>query len=229
MSRPLAAIVDYGIGNLFSVRRACEVVGLRAVIAAEPSLVRLADAVILPGVGAFHQAAAALRDRGLDRAVREAAAWGKPLMGICLGMQLLMSRSFEFGCHEGLGLIPGEVVRLQEGGPGERRVKVPHVGWNSISEPPGAVPLSRWFGSPLEGLTNGTTMYFVHSYRVEPRDRDVVLAVTTYGPETFVSCLWQGRVFACQFHPERSGPAGLSVYRRWAATWVRDGSLEKSA
>ncbi len=228
MSRPLAAIIDYGMGNLFSVRRACEVVGLRAVITDEPSAVGRADAVILPGVGAFHQAMAALRERRLDRAIRDVEAQGKPLMGICLGMQLLMSRSFEFGRHEGLDVIPGEVVRLDEGGPCGR-VKVPHVGWNSIHEPPGAATFSCWSGSPLEGLNAGVPMYFVHSYRVVPRDHDVVLAVTTYGPETFCSCLHRGRVFACQFHPERSGPAGLSVYRQWAATWVREESLETLA
>lgn len=213
------AIVDYRMGNLFSVRRACETVGLRAVVTSAPEDLDRADAVILPGVGAFYEAMRSLGELGLAQALREAAVASKPIMGICLGMQLLMSRSHEFGRHDGLNLIPGEVVRMTGGQAGRRRLKAPHMGWNSIYPSVAADSVGRgWRDTPLAGLSDGTAMYFVHSYHVQPLEPEVVLAVTRYGETTFCSSLCFGSIFACQFHPERSGPAGLSVYRQWAAT-----------
>jgi glutamine amidotransferase len=213
------AIVDYGMGNLFSVKQACEHVGLNAAVTSSADEVRAADAVILPGVGAYGDAMETLQRFGLADALREAAAV-KPLVGICLGMQLLMEESFEFGRHEGLGIIPGQVVRLEElRGPGGV-LKVPHVCWERL-ERVARVGRDAWAGTLLEGLKDGEYMYFVHSYYVVPRDENVVLATTTYGHIRFCSALTRGHVFACQGHPERSGAPGLKVYANLAALLKR--------
>jgi glutamine amidotransferase len=209
---PQVAIVDFGLGNLFSVQRACEQAGLSAAITADKRDILGAKAVILPGVGAFGDAMAALRRLDLPAVLAEVAAMGKPLMGICLGMQLLMSESQEFGRHRGLGLVEGEVVRLQNADLGPRRLKVPQVGWNRLR------PAAPWQDTPLKGLSPGEFMYFVHSFYVRPAEQTVVLAATTYGPVEFCSSLKRGSIFACQFHPERSGPAGLLVYRGLASS-----------
>ena len=205
------AIVDYGLGNLFSVQRACETVGADATVTSSPADVRSADAVILPGVGAFGDAMAALRAHRLDAAIVRTVEDGKPLMGVCLGMQLLMTESAEFGRHAGLDLIPGDVVRLSDAPVDGRRVKIPQVGWNRLRA------TQPWDGSPLAGQPDALFMYFVHSFYVRPADADCVVSVTRYGQTEFCSSLRRGRVFACQFHPERSGPAGLDVYRRFIA------------
>lgn len=216
MSQPergTVAIVDYGLGNLFSVQRACERAGLRAAVTASSSELFEAEAVILPGVGAFGDAMAALRRQGLDEALRRVAASSTPVFGICLGMQLLMSESEEFGRHEGLGIIDGTVTRLDPGA-GAGAVKVPDVGWNRI-EPSG--PAASWAVTLLEGVPAGAHMYFVHSFVVAPADPGVAVATTTYGGNRFCSSLARGNVFACQFHPERSGPEGLRLYHNLAA------------
>ncbi len=206
------AIVDYGLGNLFSVQRACEAVGAAVAVTSSPSDVQSADAVILPGVGAFGDAMDALRARKLDDAIARVVDNGTPLMGVCLGMQLLMTESFEFGHHRGLGLIPGDVVRLSDEPLNGRRTKVPQVGWNSAH-----VAAQPWDGSPLAGQPDGLFLYFVHSFYVRPADAGSMLSVTRYGQTEFCSSLRRGRIFACQFHPERSGPAGLEIYRRFIA------------
>jgi glutamine amidotransferase len=208
------AIVDYGMGNLFSVKHACESVGLTAVMTSSPEVLCSASAVILPGVGAFGDAMQALRRLQLTGPLREVAASGRPLLGICLGMQLLMTESSEFGRHRGLGLIEGDVVRLgAESDNGARRVKVPQVGWNRITP----APTAGWEGSLLEGVPDGAYMYFVHSFYVRPAEAGVALSRTRYGPTEFCSSVSLGSLFACQFHPERSGPQGLQVYRSLAA------------
>ncbi len=205
---PEVAIVDYGMGNLFSVNRACAQVGLDSIITDSAREIAAADAVILPGVGAFGDAMTALRQRGLVDVLREAAAREKPLLGICLGMQLLMSVSEEFGRHEGLGIIEGEVIRLTV----DSGFKVPHVGWNQLRQSPGAL----WQHSLLNGLADGEFMYFVHSFCVKPKLPQLALATTHYGTFEFCSSLAHGQVFACQFHPERSGRQGLQIYRNFA-------------
>lgn len=217
------AIVDYELGNLFSVKHACEHAGLRAIITTSRQEILAADAVILPGVGAYGDAMAVLAKLDLVAALRDFAASGKPLVGICLGMQLLMTESFEFGRHRGLGIIEGEVIRLEGHVEESHRKKVPHVGWNSIHAP-AASPDSKyatapepWAESPLEGLADGTFMYFVHSYYPKPAASTVVLSLTKYGNTCFCSSLRSGNVFAFQFHPERSGPDGLRIYRNLAA------------
>lgn len=206
------AIVDFGMGNLFSVQQACEVAGLRGLITADAERILSSDAVILPGVGAFGDAMQALRRLDLIAPLREVAESGKPLVGICLGMQLMMEESEEFGRHEGLGLFEGRVVRLQGRDRDARALKVPQVGWNRVLKP-GHV---GWEGSYLEGIADGECLYFVHSFCVRPADPFVVLSVTRYGTDEFCSSLRRGRVFACQFHPERSGPSGLRLYQNLA-------------
>jgi glutamine amidotransferase len=206
---PRIAIVDFGMGNLFSVSQACRTVGLEPIITDSPAIVEGADGVILPGVGAFGDAMAVLRVRGVADALRRVAASGTPLFGICLGMQLLMNESEEFGRHEGLGLIRGTVRRFPSHD-GEARVKVPQMGWNRIA------PVGGWGGTALEGIAPGSYAYFVHSYYVQPEERGVVLAETTYGGLTYCSALRAGNIHAFQFHPEKSGEDGISMYRNLA-------------
>jgi len=212
-SRPIA-IVDYGVGNLFSVRQACTAVGLQAIVTSDANDLRRSSCIVLPGIGAFGDAMAALEDLHLVDCLRHASSEGIPLVGICLGMQLLMERSTEFGSFEGLALVPGSVERLT---PARREVKVPQVGWNSIYRA-GAGPrcADPWAASALRGTTDGEPMYFVHSYVVKPTSPHVVLARSTYGGEEFCSALTAGNVTGFQFHPERSGPAGLRVYQNLA-------------
>lgn len=205
------AIVDYGLGNLFSVKHACEHVGLTAVVTADVPEIMSADAVILPGVGAFGDAMQALKQLDLVHPLRDIARSRKPLVGICLGMQLLMTESDEFGRHQGLGIIDGAVRRLEPGG----TLKVPQVGWNRIFKPEG--DRIDWSDTPLAGVPEGLFVYFVHSFYIIPEDAGVVLSVSSYGDITFCSSLKRANIFACQFHPERSGTGGLSIYRNIAA------------
>ena len=211
-------IIDYGMGNLFSVQRACEHVGMAAEITSDPKLVTAARAVILPGVGAFGDAMTFLREHDLDAAIQEVAAASKPLLGICLGMQLLMDESAEFGRFQGLGLIPGKVVRFFSPNDGERPLKVPQVGWNRMRV--SATRSAGWDGTLLQGVPDGVFMYFVHSYHIVPGDPEVALATTCYGDACFCSALQRGNITAFQGHPERSGPLGLQVYAN-LATFIR--------
>ena len=202
-------IVDYGMGNLYSVRRACEEVGMFGNVSSSAADLLASDAVILPGVGAFPDAMRTLRGLGLVSVLRDIARSSKPLFGICLGMQLLMSESQEFGVSEGLDIIRGTVKWIRSDDDGGRRTKVPQVGWNTIRATAGR----SWSGTPLGGLADGAFMYFVHSLVVQPEDPTVAIATTEYGNESFCSALQRGNVFACQFHPERSGGVGLRLYR----------------
>jgi glutamine amidotransferase len=197
------AILDYGVGNLRSVEKALERVGASARISADPAVARAADGVILPGVGAFPKAMERIRALGLDELVRERAAAGVPVLGICLGLQLLFSSSRELGGAEGLGLVTGTVERLRAEG-----LKVPHIGWSPV----------RWRKPSRlrEGLEDGEPFYFVHSYAPRPRDEDDVLATANYGEE-FVCAAERGNVYGVQFHPEKSGAAGLRVLANFAA------------
>lgn len=214
-TRARVAIVDCRMGNLFSVRHACETAGLDAVITADPVVVGHADGVILPGVGAFGDAMDVLTNLGLTPVLRDAVAKGTPFMGICLGIQLLMTESHEFGVHRGLGVVEGVVERLREGEEAGRRAKVPHVGWNRIEAPEGAAS-GAWEDSLLADNRPGEFMYFVHSYAVHPARAEVVRAVTRYGGQTFCAAIQHANLFACQFHPERSASGGLNIYRRFA-------------
>ncbi len=212
---PRIAVVDFGMGNLHSVTQACAQAGLDAAVTTSPEAVVSADAVVLPGVGAFGDAMAALKARGLDDALRHVAASGTPLVGICLGMQLLMTESREFGRFQGLDIVTGEVVWLEPGVVAGRAQKVPQVNWNQLHTF-GSAGADTWAGTVLDGLPDGVSMYFLHSLYVRPADPRVVIATTGYGTTEFCSALQCGNVFACQCHPERSGSAGLEVFRNLA-------------
>ena len=199
----MIAIIDYGMGNLRSVQKGFERVGHAATITNDPHVVAKADHVVLPGVGAFADAIAELRRRDLVEPVREAIASGKPFLGICLGLQMLFDRGYEDGCHEGLGVLAGEVVRFQV--PPE--YKVPHMGWNELSivrRPP-----------MLAGIEEGTHFYFVHSYYVAPTDPSVIAAQASY-PEPFTAMVWRDNLVATQFHPEKSQAHGLRLLKNFA-------------
>lgn len=198
----MIAIVDYGIGNLRSVQKAFEHLGVEAAVVSSPKEVAAADGVVLPGVGAFGDAMVSLRRLGLLPAVRDFARAGRPLLGICLGMQLLFSISEEHGNHLGLGLLPGHVRRMR----GD--YKIPHVGWNTLRRT-GDHPL-------LDGVKDGEYVYFVHSYYVDPMDRDVVAATTEYHGE-IPAVVAQGNLAGVQFHPEKSSHTGLAILRNFAS------------
>ncbi|OBZ10775.1 imidazole glycerol phosphate synthase, glutamine amidotransferase subunit [Bacillus sp. FJAT-27264] len=194
----VVAIVDYGMGNLHSVSKAVERLGYESLVTGDREQILAADSVILPGVGAFGDAMEHLRESGLDTVVKEVAASGQPLLGICLGMQLLFSSSQEHGSHDGLDILPGSVVRFAP----RDGYKVPHMGWNRLSFRQPESPL-------LEGLEEGH-VYFVHSYHVQVGRESNLLAVTDYGhPVTAI--VGQGNVFGMQFHPEKSGELGVQL------------------
>ena len=216
------AIVDYGLGNLFSIQQACKHVGLEAQCTDSPDLIEASDAVILPGIGAFATAMTRLNDLGLADVLRSVVDSGKPTMGICLGMQLLFERSYEFGRHDGLGLLPGEVVPLSPSRDdtqtnSKKVVKVPQVGWNRISLPDNA-ERSDWDNSSLRSLKDGCYMYFVHSYCVQTDDMKSCLATTDYGGHVYTSAVQKENLVGVQFHPERSGEDGLTIYRSFCAS-----------
>ena len=193
--RPRIAILDYGMGNLRSVAKAVERTGGEPLLTAAPDQAERADAMVVPGVGAFGACMAGLRERGLDATVRAFAESGRPLLGVCLGMQVLFEGSDE-GDAEGLGLLRGRVVKL----PAD--VKVPHMGWNDV----------RWVGShPLAEGLDGDTFYFVHSFAPLPEE-DVTVGETEYGVR-FAAAVGRDNLFGTQFHPEKSGDAGLEIYR----------------
>jgi glutamine amidotransferase len=199
----MIAIIDYGMGNLRSVQKGFEKVGHEATITSDPAVLKKASKVVLPGVGAFEDAMHELRNRGLVEPIRETIAAGKPFLGICLGLQLLFEVGLEGGRHEGLGILPGEVVRFDI----PPSFKVPHMGWNQL--------MIRRPAPILEGLAEGTHVYFVHSYYVVPRDPGVIAAETSYGIP-FTSIIWRDRLYATQFHPEKSQTDGLRILKNFA-------------
>ncbi|MDR2421102.1 MAG: imidazole glycerol phosphate synthase subunit HisH [Oscillospiraceae bacterium] len=204
----MTAIIDYGVGNLFSLRSSLEFIGERAAVTREAGDIRGADRVILPGVGAFGDAADKLNESGLRGVVLETAAAGKPLLGICLGMQLLFDRGFEYGEHRGLGLIPGEVVPIGSVVP--ESCKIPHIGWNALKFPEGREK------SPIFKYTNaGDCVYFVHSfYGASPSGGlpEDTAATAEYGAE-LTAAVARGSVYGTQFHPEKSGGVGLGILK----------------
>ncbi|MHB9154326.1 MAG: imidazole glycerol phosphate synthase subunit HisH [Endomicrobiales bacterium] len=201
------AVIDYGMGNLRSVAKALELSGARVTVTAAPGKLASARAVVFPGVGSFGPALENLRRTGLDEAVRDVIAGDKPFLGICLGFQLLFSKSEEDGKHAGLGIVPGDVVRFapSRGKTGRKKaLKVPHMGWNRVKSP--ALSRNTMFG----GIPENSYFYFVHSYYGRPEDDDAVAGTTEYGVR-FCSAVIKGRTWACQFHPEKSGAAGLKL------------------
>ena len=197
----MIGIIDYGVGNLFSLQSSLRYVGADTVVSGDADVLRRADRLILPGVGAFADAARLLRESGLDRVVLQAADRGTPVLGICLGMQLLFEKSYEFGEHAGLGLLRGSVVPMEGTIPAE--LKIPHIGWNAL--------LKTRPHPLLQALDEGTCVYFVHSYNAANCD-DSVIAATDYGRELTAAAAREN-VMGCQFHPEKSGEAGLAILR----------------
>jgi imidazole glycerol-phosphate synthase subunit HisH len=213
MTSPLLCLVDYGAGNLRSVAKALERSGAAVEVSGDPASVERADGVVLPGVGAFADAVASLRAKGLDLAVRRAIEAGRPYLGLCLGLQVLFEESDEHGVTKGLGLLPGRVERFAELGADGARRRVPHIGWNEV----------RFRGRhPLVAtLTERDIFYFVHAYRAVPADPAQVAGVTDYGGD-FAAAVARDNVFAVQFHPEKSQRAGrrlLDAYVAWVGSW----------
>jgi glutamine amidotransferase len=204
------AIVDYRMGNLFNVARACARVGLNGVITSDKAVIAHADAMILPGVGAFGDAMNNLRKMDLTGLIKDHIGQKKPFFGICLGMQLLLSESEEFGGHDGLDIIKGKVIRFRNVGHDGRTVKVPQVGWNHIHFDAVSAP------APLRNVSDGEYMYFVHSFYAVPEDCRVACTMTRYEDTEYCSSILTGSVFAAQFHPEKSGLEGLKIYKNWA-------------
>lgn len=199
----MVAIINYGVGNLFSLKSSFAYIGEEAVVTADEKVLREADRLILPGVGAFADAAAKLRDSGLDKIVKELAAEGKPLLGICLGMQMLFDKSMEYGEHEGLGLVPGSVEPIKPVIPAD--YKVPHIGWNGLHFH-NESPIFKY-------LNEGDCVYFVHSYAAANCEA-YTTATTEYGAE-LTAAVQNGNVFGTQFHPEKSGKTGLAILKAY--------------
>ena len=197
----MIAIIDYGVGNLFSLCSSLKSIGAEAVVTSDKEILRSADKLVLPGVGAFADAAQKLRDTGMDLIVREQAAAGKDIMGICLGMQLLFEKSYEYGEHEGLGLLKGSVVPMEGAIP--EKLKIPHIGWNALH-----------FANPsglFKYINENDCVYFVHSYFATDCDESVI-ATTEYGRE-MTAAVELGNIKGCQFHPEKSGKVGLAILK----------------
>lgn len=198
----MVGIIDYGVGNLFSLRSSLAAIGQNVVVSSEPEVLRAADHILLPGVGAFQDAVTKLRESCLDEMVYEAVKEGKPLMGICLGMQMLFEKSFEYGEHEGLGLLKGQVIPMA--GLIPENLKVPHMGWNALN-------LTQPQGRLFRNTREGDYVYFVHSYFADGC-ADSLAARTEYGA-WLTAAVEKENVFGCQFHPEKSGEVGLGILK----------------
>lgn len=199
------AIIDYEVGNIRSIFAALEKKGAEPVLTRNYDDILKADGVILPGVGAYSHGMEKLKEYSLDVVIKDFAATGKPVLGICLGMQLLLSNSDEFGYSEGLGLIPGAVKKMQL--KDSKYQKLPHVCWNEIELPEGA----SWDKTILQDISVKEDMYFVHSYMAVPENKDHILSLTTYSDHKFCSSVRNGKIFGCQFHPEKSAEEGLRI------------------
>ncbi|MDD4910449.1 MAG: imidazole glycerol phosphate synthase subunit HisH [Candidatus Omnitrophica bacterium] len=211
MNNNKATIVDYGMGNLFSIERAMAYIGGETEITGDPVKVRSAQRLILPGVGAFREGMRELKDRSLSDAICEFSGSGRPLLGICLGMQLLMSESDEFGLCNGLNLIKGR-VRILEKPEKDNSFKIPHVGWREIYFKEGALNPGR---SILRDVADGSHFYFVHSFICSPNEDNNIIAESEYGKDRFCSVLCKDNIWGCQFHPEKSARGGLKIFENF--------------
>lgn len=202
----MLAIVDYGVGNLFSLKSSFKAIGHEVVVTSEPEVIKNADKIILPGVGAFGDAAEKLKNSGLAEPVLNEVKRGKPILGICLGMQLLFNKSFEYGVHDGLGLIDGEIKAIYDmlSDDFKLKLKIPHIGWNALNFRNGG-------GKLFSKIKNNDCVYFVHSYAAECGG-EFITSVTEYGAEITASVEYKN-IFGCQFHPEKSGVVGLNILR----------------
>ena len=202
----MVGIIDYGVGNLFSLRSSFEAIGTSVVVSSDPEELRKADHILLPGVGAFADAVQKLRTTHMDEMVFEAVREGKPLMGICLGMQMLFERSFEYGEHQGLGLLKGQVIPMA--GLLPKDLKIPHMGWNALD-------VVKSDGKLFANTKEGAYVYFVHSYFADGCE-DSLAARTEYGT-WLTAAVEKDNIFGCQFHPEKSGEVGLDILRAFCA------------
>jgi glutamine amidotransferase len=203
-------IIDYQLGNLYSVKQACDTVGINAKISCEIDDILNADALILPGVGAFNEAMSNLKKLNLDEAIIQKVKSGVPIFGICLGLQLLFTESEEFGAGKGLDLISGVIKRFPELYQ-NRKIRVPQIAWNTIYNHG-----QDWEKTALKEIKNNEFMYFIHSYYVEPQDKNNILTQTNYDGVEFCSSVNYQNIFATQFHPEKSSDKGISIYKNWA-------------
>ncbi len=200
----MVAIVDYGVGNLFSLKSSFAAIGVDVKVTADPEVLKNADGIVLPGVGAFEDAAKKLRNSGLDKVLIQLAAEGKRILGICLGMQLLFEKSYEYGEHTGLGLIKGSVKPIKDVIPSE--LKIPHIGWNGL--------IYKKKSTLFSYINDGDCVYFVHSFYAADCENSVI-AVSEYGAE-LTAAVQNKNVFGCQFHPEKSGKVGLNILKAFA-------------
>ena len=202
----MIAIIDYGVGNLFSLTSSFKKIGVDVVATADKEVIKSADKLILPGVGAFADAVKKLRDSGLDKVIIDEAKKGKKIMGICLGMQLLFEKSYEYGEHDGLGLLKGKVVPMENRIPAN--LKIPHIGWNALD--------FKRDSEIFRYINNGDFVYFVHSFYADECD-DSVIATSEYGAE-ITAAVQKENVCGCQFHPEKSGSVGLNILKAFCET-----------
>jgi len=205
----MIAIIDYGVGNLFSLKSSFDAIGEKAIVTGDRQVIRDADRIIFPGVGAFRDASAKLKASGLDRVIREEASLGKPLMGICLGMQLLFEKGYEYGEYDGVGLIKGNIHPIADVIPAD--LKIPHMGWNAL--------ILKKECPLFEDIQNGDHVYFVHSYYAADCEESVT-ATAEYGAELTAAAM-NGNVFGCQFHPEKSGETGMKILRSFCHLEVK--------
>jgi glutamine amidotransferase len=206
-------IIDYGVGNLLSVQRGFEHCGARVTVTSDPETILRSERLVLPGVGAFCDAMMELEQRGLPPVIRAYTASGKPFLGICLGMQMLLDESEEFSVTKGLGLIPGKVVPLPSQTVSGEPQKIPHIGWNALHP-----ATSSWTGTFLEGIQPDSSVYFVHSFMAQPKEAQHLLAECVYGGHSVPAVIGSGNVLGCQFHPEKSGECGLGILRALCMT-----------
>ena len=208
----MIAIVNYGVGNLFSLKSSFSAIGYEAVVTGDKAVIEKADHIILPGVGAFGDAVNKLRETGLDKVVIEQAKKGKPVLGICLGMQMLFEKSFEYGEHKGLGLIKGEIRPIKEVIPSD--YKIPHIGWNALK-----FNKNREKSELFKNINDGDFVYFVHSFYATNCDESII-ATAEYGADLTAS-VQSGNVFGCQFHPEKSGKVGLEILKAFCQMEIK--------
>ena len=212
MSVPEVTVIDYGVGNLLSVQRGLEYCGAKVVLTADPEKILAAKRVVLPGVGAFANAMQALESLGLVAVIHELAQRNTPLLGICLGMQLLLEESDEFGVTAGLGLIPGRVIAVPNLTLSGESQKIPHIGWSALQPSNVAV---GWQHTLLEDNRPGEAAYFVHSYMAAPTNKSHLIADCLYGSHKIAATIGRDHITGCQFHPEKSGEVGLKILRRF--------------
>jgi glutamine amidotransferase len=211
MNNKKIAIIDYGVGNIFSINQACNKVGLNTIVTSDAALISNSDAIILPGVGAFGDAMNNLKKLNLVETIINFANTGKPFLGICLGMQLLFNASEEFGNHKGLGLIDGEIKKFNFSKIDNNITKIPQIQWNKIYHKEN----TNWNNSCLSNVENNSYMYFVHSYYAIPNDKNTILSYTEYANFEYCSSVKKENITGIQFHPEKSGEIGIHIYKNW--------------